>query len=138
MHFNWIAYVVAVFAQMMIGYLWFHPAVMGKKWAEANGKSIEDMKPKNPGMVYGFTFLFTMLNTLFLMTNVVGPGQEDIQFHRIKHGLFHALLFVLLVALPIIATPALHEGKTKSWIFVQVAYWFVRISVAMAILSVWR
>lgn len=137
-HLNWAAYAVAVVAQMVIGYLWFHPAVMGKMWAQANGKSIEEMKPKNPGLVYGVTMLYTLLNTLFLMVQVVGPGQEDVQYHTVKHGLFHALLFSAMVILPVLGTPALHEGKSRNWMLVQFSYWFVRVSVAMAILSMWR
>ncbi len=137
-HLNWAAYAVAVVAQMVIGYLWFHPAVMGKMWAKANGSTIEAMQPKNPGMVYGFTILYTLLNTMFLMVQVVGPGQEDVQFHTVKHGLFHAVLFTAMVVLPVLGSPALHEGKSKTWMLVQVGYWFVRVSVAMAILSAWR
>ena len=138
MHTNWLAYAVAVVAQMAIGYIWFHPSVMGKKWAEANGRSIEDMKPKNPGLVYGLTMVYTLLNTLFLMVNVTGFGQEAVQFHTVKHGLFHALIFSILVILPVLGTPSLHEGKPKGWMIVQLGYWFVRVSVAMAILSAWR
>ena len=138
LHFNWIAYAVAVIAQMIIGYLWFHPAVMGQKWAAANNTTLDEMKPKNPGMVYGLTMLFTLLNTLFLMVNVTGPGQEDMQFHTFKHGVFHAIVLAITVLLPVLGTPALHEGKSKNWIIVQVGYWFVRYAVAMGILSLWR
>lgn len=138
MNLNWAAYAVAVVAQTIIGYLWFHPAVMGKMWAEANGRTIDEMKPKNPGMVYGLTMLYTLLNTMFLMINVTGFGQEDVQFHTIKHGLFHAVVFAVLVILPVLGTPSLHEGKPKGWMIVQMGYWFVRLSVAMGILSWWR
>ena len=30
MQINWMAFATAVVAQMIVGYLWFHPAVMGK------------------------------------------------------------------------------------------------------------
>ena len=138
MHLNWIAYAVAVIVQMMIGYIWFHPSVMGKMWVQACGKSIDEIRPKKPGMTYGLTIVYTLLNTLFLMLNVVGPGQEDVKFHTFQHGLFHAVLFTLMVTLPVLGTPALHEGRPKGWMVVQLGYWFVRISVAMGILSLWR
>jgi cobalamin biosynthesis protein CobD/CbiB len=138
MHINWLAYAAAVIAQMVIGYLWFHPAVMGKKWASVLGKDTEELKPKNPGMVYGLTLLFTLLNTMFLLVNVTGFGQEDIQFHTIKHGLFHAIIFFMMVIVPVLGTPALHEEKKGQWYIIQFGYWFVRLAVAFAILSAWR
>ncbi len=138
MQMNWLAYAVAVIAQMIIGYLWFHPAVMGKVWAKANNLTIEEMKPKNPGLVYGLTLVYTLLNTLFLMVNVTGPGQEEVRYHTFQHGVFHAIIFTIMVTLPVMGSPALHEGKPASWTLVQLGYWFVRVSVAMGILSLWR
>jgi cobalamin biosynthesis protein CobD/CbiB len=138
MHINWLAYAVAVIAQMVIGYLWFHPKVMGNKWAEANNSSIEAMKPKNSGLVYGLTLLFTLLCTMFILLNVTGFGQEDIQFHTIKHGVLHSIMFFVMVLIPVLATPALHEGRSANWYIVQLSYWLVRCTVAFAILSAWR
>jgi len=142
MHINWLAYAAAVLAQMIIGYAFFHPALMGKVWAKANGKTVEEMNPKNSGLVYGLTFVYTLLNTMFLLFNVTGPGQDVApdghSYHTFQHGLAHALIFSVLVVLPVMGTPALHAGKSKEWVLVQLAYWFVRVSVAFGILSMWR
>ena len=139
---NWAAYAVAVVAQMIIGVIWFHPSVMGKMWAKAIGVSIEELKPKNPGMVYGFTILYTLLFTMFLMTNVTGPGQDVApdghSYHTFQHGFAHAVILSIMVILPVLGTPALYEGKKKGWMVVQVGYWFVRLVVAAGILSAWR
>lgn len=139
---NWAAYAVAVVAQMAVGFLWFHPSVMGKMWAKANGVSFEELKPKNPGMVYGITILYTLLFTFFLMTNITGPGQDQApdghSYHTVQHGLAHALILTILVILPVLGTPALHEGKPKGWMMVQISYWLVRLAVAGAIISAWR
>jgi hypothetical protein len=138
MQINWLAYAVAVVAQIVIGFLWFHPSVMGKTWAKANGITIEDMKPSNPGMTYGLTILYTLIFTFWLLINVTGPGQEDIQYHTFKHGLGHAALLTGFVILPVIGTPGLFEKKSKAWVFVHVGYWFLRMAVAQGILSMWR
>ncbi len=138
MHFNWMAYATAVIAQMIIGFIWFLPGVMGKTWADATGRTIEDLKPKNPGMVYGLTIFYTLLITMFLMMNVTGPGQEDIKFHTFQHGLAHALILTFLVILPVLGTPALFEGKNRNWMIVQIGYWTLRLIVAQGILSLWR
>ncbi len=142
MQMNWAAFAVAVVAQMVIGFIWFHPAVMGKMWAKSIGISIEDMKPKNPGMVYGLTILYTILFTMWLMTNVTGPGQDVApdghSYHTFQHGVVHAFILAIMVILPVLGTPALYEGKTKGWMMVQMGYWTVRLIVAAGIISMWR
>lgn len=142
MPMNWAAYAVAVVAQMIIGYIWFHPKVMGTMWAKARGISVEEIMPKNKGMVYGFTILYTLLFTMFIMTNVTGPGQDVApdghSYHTFKHGIAHALILTGFVVLPVLGTPALYEGKKKGWMIVQMGYWFVRLIVAAGIISAWR
>jgi hypothetical protein len=142
MHFNWLAYVVAVVLQMVIGYVWFHPSVMGKMWAKACGVTVEDMKPSNPGLTYGLTMLYTLIFTLWLMMNVAGPGQDVApdghSFHTFQHGLAHALMLTIMVITPVIGTPAIFEKKGFSYMVVQVGYWFIRMAVAQGILSLWR
>jgi len=135
---NWIAYAVAVVAQMIIGYIWFHPAVMGKRWAKANGINIEDMKIANPGMTYGLTILYTLIFTFWLAINVTGPGQEDMKYHTFQHGIAHATLLTIMVILPVIGTPGLFEKKGFGWTMIHVGYWFLRMAVAQGILSLWR
>lgn len=142
MQINWAAFAVAVVVQMVIGYLWFHPAVMGKMWAKANNATVEEMKPKNPGMVYGLTILFTILITFFFVTNVTGPGQEVApdghSYKTFQHGLAHAVILTIMVVIPLVCTPALFIGKSLSWMIVQVGYWFLRLAAALGILSAWR
>lgn len=138
MEFNWMAIGAAIIAQMAIGYLYFHPSVMGNKWAAANGKTLDEMKPENMGLTMGLTILFTFLFTTFLAVNVTGPGQEAIEFHTIKHGLFHALVLAITVVMPMFGTQGMYEKRSWNWIFIQTGYWFSRMAVAQAILSFWR
>ncbi len=135
---NWMAFATAVVAQMIVGYLWFHPAVMGKIWARSLGKTYEDLTPKNPAVTYGIAFLLTLLFTMFLVANVTGPGQEDLKFHTFQHGIVHAITLALMILLPVFGTPALFEKRDWRWVLVHVGYWFCRIGVAAGILSYWR
>jgi hypothetical protein len=137
-HMNWGAFAVAVIAQIIIGYLWFHPSVLGRTWARANGIAIEEMKPKNPGVVYVLTILYTLLITFWLAINVAGPGQEEEKYHTFQHGIGHAIGLTIMVILPVIGTPGLYEKKSAAWTLVHVGYWFVRMAVAQGILSLWR
>ena len=40
---NFIAFLVSSVLAFSLGVIWYHPKVMGAKWAEARGKKIEDM-----------------------------------------------------------------------------------------------
>jgi len=139
---NWTAYAVAVVAQLIIGYIWFHPSVMGKMWAKANNSDYETMKPDKPGMMYGLNLVFTLLFTVFLMINVTGPGQDTApdghSFHTFQHGFAHAVILTIMIIIPIFGTPAVFEKRGMNWVIVHVGYWFLRLAVAGGILSMWR
>lgn len=142
MQINWAAFAAAVVAQTVVGFLYYHPMVMGKLWAKANGIDINDMKPKNPAMTYGITLLFTVLFTMWLMASVTGPGQDVApdghSYHTFQHGIAHALIYAIMIMIPVFGTPALFEKRSLSWVMVHVGYWFLRMVVGAGILSMWR
>jgi Protein of unknown function (DUF1761) len=139
MHINWLAYAAAVAAQMVIGYLWFHPAVLGRTWAKANGQSYEDMmKSQNMGITLGVTIVLTLLFTFWLNLNVTGAGQEDPRFYTFQHGIGHAVALTLFVMLPVFGTPGMFEKRGWGWVLLHTGYWFCRMVVAAGILSLWR
>jgi hypothetical protein len=138
MEMNYLAFAAAVVAQMVIGFVWFHPKVMGEFWAKANGKTLEELMPAPSPMMMITTIIYTLLFTMFLTFNVTGAGQEAIEFHTAKHGLFHAVVMTIMVMLPVFGTPGLYEKRGWNWILCHIGYWFLRMAVAMAILSAWR
>lgn len=132
---NWTAFAIAVVAQMVIGYIWFHPAVMGKTYAKSLGVAYENMKPANPGMAYGLMVVFTLLFTLFMVTNVTGHGHEDAKFHTFQHGIAHGAFLSILVLIPILGTIANFENRGWGWLLTHLGHWFLRIAVAGGIIS---
>ncbi|MET3176732.1 UNVERIFIED_ORG: Mg/Co/Ni transporter MgtE [Arthrobacter sp. UYCu721] len=41
---NWLAVLLAFISSMAIGFVWYMPAVLGKRWMAAIGKTEEDLK----------------------------------------------------------------------------------------------
>lgn len=41
---NWLAVALAFISSMAIGFVWYMPAVLGKRWMAAIGKTEEDLK----------------------------------------------------------------------------------------------
>lgn len=46
---NWLAVLLAFVASMAIGFVWYLPAVLGKRWMEAVGKTEEDLRNTDGG-----------------------------------------------------------------------------------------
>lgn len=46
---NWPAVLLAFIASMAIGFVWYMPAVLGKRWMAAIGKTEEDLKNMGGG-----------------------------------------------------------------------------------------
>ncbi len=142
MEVNWLAFAAAVVAQIVIGFVWFHPSVMGSVYAKARGITVDELKPKNPGLTYGLTILMTIFFTMFLMANVTGPGQDTApdghSYHTFGHGLVHAMIFLFMVLIPVFGTPALFENKGRNWFLIHIGYWGLRAVAAFGILSMWR
>jgi hypothetical protein len=41
---NWLAVLLAFISSMVIGFVWYMPAVLGRRWMAAIGKTEEDLK----------------------------------------------------------------------------------------------
>ena len=46
---NWLAVLLAFMASMAIGFVWYLPAVLGRRWMEAVGKTEEDLRSSEGG-----------------------------------------------------------------------------------------
>lgn len=61
---NYLAVVVAALASMVVGSLWYSPAVFGKLWMKLSGKTEKEMeaaKKKGMGKLYALAFLSSLL-----------------------------------------------------------------------------
>jgi hypothetical protein len=62
---SWIAVVVAALAGFIVGGLWYGP-LFGKAWAKEQGLSEEDLKQGNMPLIFGTTFLLSVVSAVFL------------------------------------------------------------------------
>jgi hypothetical protein len=142
MEINFIAVAVAALIPMIVGFVYYHPAVLGGPWMKANGFTLESVgKGPNP-ILYVVALGFSFLLSMFVCVNVTGPGQDVApdghSYVTFQHGLAHGLMISLLVVLPILGTMSIFERRGWGWVFTNWGYWYVTLSIMAGILSAWR
>ena len=146
-HFNFIALICATVIPMIMGFIYYHPNLMGTIWMKANGFTKENMTPPKPVM-----FLLALVCSFFLAfflwgwvtgaggleTSQVTDPNDGHSFVTFKHGVFHGFVFSLLVLTPIFITMKIFENRKWAWACVNLGYWSVSVILMCGILSAWR
>src|SRR5256885_16982138 len=63
---NWLAIVAAALSTFVLGGLWYSPVLFGKAWMNASGFTEKDLQRGNMGMVFGCSFVFSLLMAINL------------------------------------------------------------------------
>lgn len=134
---NFIAILIATLIPMIIGFIYYHPKVMGKAWMQSLGITEESLKKGNMAIIFGVSLLMSFMLSFFLLINVDGPGQEGPigQFDTFKHGAFHGFLIALTVAMPVMVTNGLFERKNAKNMIINVIYWVITISLMAGVID---
>lgn len=90
-HLNWLAILLAFVSSMVIGFVWYMPAVLGRRWMQAIGKTEEDLRKIDGGAGIWIPMMVAAAFTSILLAVLI--GKLDV------HGSLAAGLFALVVAL---------------------------------------
>jgi len=143
----------AALIPLVIGFIWYNPKVLGTAWMEASGMTKEKMEGANMGLIFGLSYLFSVmlslamlamvihqvhLNSIFIYEPGFGEAGSEIDnlirgimekygtnFRTFRHGAFHGTVGGILLSLPIIGTNAIFERKGFKYIAINVGYWVV-------------
>ena len=161
MDVNFLAILVAAVVPMVIGFLWYNPKLLGNAWMREAGMTEEKMKGGNMALIFGVSFLLSLLLaffTQFLVNHQTGvisliggdPTAEGVlpsfqafmadygnDFRTFKHGAFHGVLAGIFLVLPILGTNGLFERKSWKYILINTGYWTVTLAIMGAILCGW-
>ena len=74
MEFNFLAILVAAVVPMVLGFLWYNPALFGNAWMRESGMTEEKMKSGNMGVIF-WSLIFTLncislFHTIFFNSSV--------------------------------------------------------------------
>ena len=107
--------VLSALVAFLIGLVWYHPKVLGAKWAEARGKTWEEMPKSSPPFIISFPlwFLSALFFTFMIMYFHIDTPPEIF--------LLSCLLWVAF-AMPPIVMGSLYTGDPFNAVAVDASY----------------
>jgi hypothetical protein len=82
---NWLAVLLAFAASMVIGFVWYMPAVLGNRWMAAIGKTEEDLKNISGGARIWLPMMLAAALTAVLLAVLIARLGLD---NAVAGGLF--------------------------------------------------
>lgn len=161
MEFNFLALLMASIVPLIVGAIWYHPALLGKAWMQENSFTLADLQKGNMFKIFGFTLLFSLPLALImhmLTIHQMGPlgmigGPDFIEtakpsyqafmndygtnFRTFKHGALHGFMSGLFLSLSLIGIQSLFERRSWKYIFIHVGYWTLTLTIMGAIVCGW-
>ncbi len=141
MHFsnvNLLSVLAAGIATMILGFVWYSPALFAKPWMREMGYDLNDKAKlkemqKSAGPTYGIAFLAGLLSA-FMLGKILSITPIDTALYGMKLGLGVWLGFVATVQL----TGALFMKSSMKLFAINTGYQLVCYLVMGAILAVWK
>ncbi|MCI5081666.1 MAG: DUF1761 domain-containing protein [Saprospiraceae bacterium] len=142
MDINWLAIVAAVVANMVLGFVWYHPKVFGTAWMKSINKTQDElMQGFNPGLTYSLMIALGFILALYLKANLFVTHMEnniDGSFHTFKHGAFHSAALAIAIVAPVTIINGMFERKSFKNMFIHIGYWIVSFAIMGGIVDVWK
>ena len=161
---NLVAILVAALVPLVVGFIWYNPKVFGNAWMKATGITDDKMKQSNMLLIFGITFILSLLfamamqfmvihqlhvTSLFFKQPIDDTSTEmgalyqnimqklGVSYRTFKHGALHGTISGFMVALPILGINALFERRGFKYIAINVGYWMLCMGIMGGIVSAW-
>ena len=162
LHINFIAVLIAAVVPMVMGFIWYHPKVCGTAWMNVTGMTPEKAKQSNMAVVFGVSFILSLMLAFIMQAMVIHQFHLGSLFYKLpvddattpegalfkqvmdmlggswrtfKHGALHGFIGGLFIAFPILGTNALFEQKGWKYIWINVGYWIITMTIMGGIIS---
>lgn len=158
---NWYILFISALVPLLVGFIWYHPKVMGTAWMKSSGMTPEQGQGMNMPLVFGLTYLFGLFLSSAMMIIVIHQfsvgsvlandmtnpevkayladfmtkyGQN---FRSFKHGMLHGAIETIFFVLPVLAVVSMFERRSAKYIAIHVAYWFITLMLMGGIICQW-
>ena len=154
---NVIALFVAALIPMIVGFVYYHKSVAGSAWMSVTGMTDEKAKEGDMALIFGVIYVFSVLLAFALsglvnhqsgLFSLFGGDTTDELFKQVmaakgtafrtfKHGALHGFIASIAIALPILGTNALFEQKGWKYIWINLGYWAITLTLMGGLLCAW-
>lgn len=158
---NFLSPVVAAFTTLLVGFIWYHPNVLGTLWIHEAGLTKDESQKGSMFKIFGLTFVFSIFIGIIMQSltihqfgalGMIGGGTKLAEakpsfmafmadygtaFRTASHGALHGFFAGLFFAFPMIAINGLFERRTWKYIFIHSGYWVVCLTIIGAIVCGW-
>lgn len=112
---NFVAIILAIVANMAIGFAWYSPFILGKPWMKERGLTKEKMQSmqKEASKAYGMSTIAAALMSYFLY-HVMVLSMNFYHYSAVQTGLTTAFFMWLGFVMPIQFTANIFADK-KNW-----------------------
>lgn len=137
---NWLAVLVAGISALVIGGIWYSPALFGRAWMKENDMTLEELRKSNKGKIFGWSLLLSLVvasNLGMLLANPVSNLEGDLQATGLIEGAL-AGFFTGVGVFAFVAVIGLFEHKTFRHILINGGYCVLAAMLMGAIIGAWR
>ncbi len=157
MNLNYYAFFLISFVPLFIGFFWYHPKSVIKKWWREEFKSPKEFSFLQliTCFVLSFTLVYGYINLVIhqmgfyeLFFTDIMTGSEEAKIvvteflgkygdkHRhFGHGVFHGAINAFVFALPFIGIHAILDQRSKRYVAYHFSYWLVTSMIICGLIS---
>ena len=142
---NWLAIIVAGLLPRVIGFIYYHPKVLGGVWMRANGLTLESVGNGPKPILYLVATVLSLMLAFWCRVQFMDVHQTSLNFDGTPkdwvtygHGMAHGIAYGLFIILPVFGTNAIFEKRSLSYVLVNVGYWTLTLMAVCAIVCGWR
>ena len=154
---NFYMYFIVALIPMVVGFVYYHPKVLGNAWMKTNGFTEESLKGGNMALIFGLAYVFSLIIGLILTSLVIHqtavfsimmpePGSDTAtefnnfmatygnNFRTFGHGVLHGVTYSILFVGPILGTVALFERRSWKYVLIHLGYWAISLGLMGGVL----
>ncbi len=129
---NLLAVLIAAVINMVLGALWYSPALFAKTWMTALGKTEEEIKNSSTGLIYVVNTIGNLV-LAYVLAHIVDYAQATSVVQGAQAGFWVWLGFLV----PPLLTVYLFELRNIKLYFIYIIYQLIALVLEGIVLAIW-
>ncbi len=129
---NLLAVLIAAIINMVLGALWYSPALFAKSWLTALGKTEEEIKKTSTGLIYVVNTIGNLV-LAYVLAHIVDYAQATTVVQGAQAGFWVWLGFLV----PPLLTVYMFEMRNMKLYFIFIVYQLIALILEGIVLAIW-